>query len=269
MFKYSIISSIILSIYFFIQCKVIKNSYYTIKNKRIPKLFNNYKIVQLSDLHNCFFGTKKHNYLLSKIDKIRPDLILLTGDFFEDKPCKNTMLILEELSRKYKICFVSGGHEFYVRDYEKILEKLSSLGIELLDNKRIKIEKNSEFFYITGLLDPIFYKNNYRVMKNNLKKYESDESFHILLSHRPDLFDLYTSYKYDLSLTGHAHGGQIRIGNQGLFAPNQDWFPKYSAGIFTKNDRSMIVNRGIGWHSLFIKINNRPEIGVIILKNEN
>ena len=255
--------------YFFTQCKCLKNSYYNIINKKIPESFDGYKIIQLSDLHNCYFGPIKHNYLIYKIDKEAPDVILITGDFFDVNKYENSLSIVKELAQKYKIYFIAGGHEYWVPEFSKIKSELKKVGVTIVDNKRIELFNKNESIYITGLLDPTFYNGCLELSKKILKEYQSEDKFNILLSHRPDLFDLYTSYDYDLIFTGHAHGGQIRILNQGLYAPNQGILPKYTSGIHSKDDKHMIINRGCGWHSLFIKINNRPEIVVCKLQKKH
>ena len=105
-----------------------------------------------------------------------------------------------------------------------------------------------------------------RTKLNNLADTES--SYIILLSHRPELFESYVSCNIDLVLSGHAHGGQFRlpfIG--GLIAPDQGIFPKYDAGLFTNGSTNMIVSRGLGNSIIPIRFNNRPEVIVIELLN--
>jgi predicted MPP superfamily phosphohydrolase len=94
------------------------------------------------------------------------------------------------------------------------------------------------------------------------------KNFKILLSHRPELFDLYSENSMDLVFTGHAHGGQIRIPFiGGLIAPDQGIFPKYSSGSYSKDSTTMFVSRGLG-NSIFpVRIFNRPEIVVVTLRN--
>lgn len=251
--------------YFFTQCKYIKNSYYDIINDKIPESFNGYKIIQLSDLHNCYFGPANFNFLLYKIDKENPDIIVITGDFFDIDKYKNSKMIIKELAKRYKVYFITGGHEYWVPEYSKIKLELTKCGVNFIDNKTIEITNKNESIYLTGLMDPTFYNGNLELAKKILKEHQYKDKFHILLSHRPDLFDIYTFYDYDLTFTGHAHGGQVRIFNRGLFAPNQGILPKYTAGIHSKGNKHMIINRGCGWHSTFVKINNRPDLVVCTL----
>ena len=90
----------------------------------------------------------------------------------------------------------------------------------------------------------------------------------ILLSHRPELFDLYVETEMDLVFSGHAHGGQFRLPFVGgLVAPNQGFFPKYDAGQFNEENTTMIVSRGVGNSIIPIRFNNRPEIVLVTLRN--
>jgi predicted MPP superfamily phosphohydrolase len=105
-------------------------------------------------------------------------------------------------------------------------------------------------------------------MKEKLNKWSSDENFKILLSHRPELFDLYSDNDMDLIFAGHAHGGQFRIPFiGGLVAPDQGLVPEFTSGSYTQNSSTMFVSRGLGNSIVPIRIFNRPEIVVVTLKS--
>ena len=106
------------------------------------------------------------------------------------------------------------------------------------------------------------------MVESKLKDLNLQDGFQLLLSHRPELFDIYVSTDIDLVLCGHAHGGQFRIPFiGGIVAPNQGLFPKYDAGIFSENETTMVVSRGIGNSIIPIRLNNRPEIVMIELQS--
>lgn len=256
--------------YFFVQCKYLKNTYYNIYDEQIPKSFEGCKIVQLSDLHNCYFGTKEHNYLIERIKKINPDIVLLTGDFFDVDKYNNSLMIVKELTKLAKVYFTAGGHEYHVPEYLRIKHEMKRAGIIVLDNGQEEIKHEDGSICITGILDPTFYNKNIELMKKLMTEYDKENTFNILLSHRPDLIEEYFNYNYNLIFSGHAHGGQVRIFNQGLYAPNQGILPKYTHGKYSNNkeNQHLIINRGIGWHSTFVKVNNRPEIVVCTLHSE-
>ncbi len=128
---------------------------------------------------------------------------------------------------------------------------------------------------LLGLQDPAFISaNNIEDTKglgfyDSLKQWSSNDNFQILLSHRPELFDLYVEHNIDLVFSGHAHGGQFRlpfIG--GLVAPDQGVFPQYTSGSYNKNQTTMYVSRGLGNSIIPIRIFNRPEIVLVKLKSQ-
>ena len=141
----------------------------------------------------------------------------------------------------------------------------------MLENDSLEIERSGEKIALVGVNDPSFetdpLQDDAAVMSEVLKNLVRDDLYSILLSHRPELFETYVKSGANLVLSGHAHGGQFRLPLLGgLFAPHQGFFPKYDAGLFSKQNTNMIVSRGIG-NSLFpFRINNRPEIILIILK---
>ena len=139
-----------------------------------------------------------------------------------------------------------------------------------------QIEKNGEIITLTGFDDAMFYGSGELsereiVFAEKLKELAANkgEGFGILLSHRPDLIDIYADCGFDLAFTGHAHGGQIRLPFVGgILTPNQGFFPEYDAGEFKKDGLTMIVSRGLG-NSLFpFRIFNRPEIIVCELEKQ-
>ena len=168
--------------------------------------------------------------------------------------------------------YVTGNHEGRVADYHKLRNGLTALGVTVLESTRVELVRNEEKLVILGINDPMFHRDDLHhdgqaARKIKLKELVSaGDAYTVLLSHRPELLDIYAYAGADLVLTGHAHGGQFRlplIG--GLFAPNQGFFPEYDAGMYVRNSTTMIVSRGIG-NSIFpFRINNRPEVVLIEL----
>lgn len=245
------------------------------KNDTIPETFKGYKILQISDLHNKEFGSKQ-NKILAKIEKINPDIIVVTGDLIDsNKTNINTsMELINEAINIAPIYYVSGNHEAWSGLYEDLKSKLENSGVVVLHNKKIKFFNNNDSIDIIGLADTSFIKSNLleydsNVETNNLlnKLTKDSTNFKILLSHRPELFDIYSSSNVDLIFSGHAHGGQFRlpfIG--GLVAPDQVFFPKLTEGIHSNNNTSMIVSRGLGNSIIPLRIFNKPELIVVTLE---
>lgn len=248
----------------------------TIESQKLPESFEGFKIAHVSDLHNDEFG-KDNVKLISLIENCNPDIIAITGDIFD---CHHTevdvaIAFAEKASEIAPCYYVAGNHEQRVPEaYEKLLNSFEEIGITVLDNKEVKIERAEQSINVLGVSDPGFetdylFGDTEYVLRTHLKEIATDnESFNLLLSHRPELFDVYEDFDLDLVLTGHAHGGQFRLPFVGgLYAPNQWLFPEYDAGLYTEDGTNMIVSRGIG-NSLFpFRINNRPEVIMVTLTN--
>ena len=150
-------------------------------------------------------------------------------------------------------------------------EALISAGVIVLHDESIVIEKDGQTIQMIGIDDPDFsYIAADKIVSTKLETIDINEGFTMMLSHRPELFDSYVENEIDLVLSGHAHGGQVRIPFiGGLVAPNQGLFPEYDAGVYSEGKTTMIVSRGIGNSVIPIRINNRPEIVVIELQAES
>ena len=246
--------SIILFAFFNWQNNSIIISEMVFKNDTIPEAFKGYKILQISDLHNKEFGSKQ-NKILAKIEKINPDIIVVTGDLIAP------------------IYYVSGNHEAWSGSYDELKSNLENSGVVVLDNQKIEVMNDSDSIDIIGLADTSFIESDWLEYGGNAETKnllntltEGTTNFKILLSHRPELFDIYSNSNVNLIFSGHAHGGQFRlpfIG--GLIAPDQGFFPKLTEGIHTSNDTSMIISRGLGNSIIPVRILNRPELIVVTL----
>lgn len=248
----------------------------TIESQKLPESFEGFKIAHISDLHNDEFG-KDNVKLISLIEKCSPDIIAITGDIFDSHHTDVDIAIsfAEKAAQIAPCYYVAGNHEQRVPEaYEKLLNSFEEIGITVLDNKAVKIERAGQSINVLGVSDPGFetdylFGDTESVLRNHLNELVTHkESFNLLLSHRPELFDVYEDFDLDLVLTGHAHGGQFRLPFVGgLYAPNQWLFPEYDSGLYTEDGTNMIVSRGIG-NSLFpFRINNRPEVIMVTLTN--
>lgn len=247
---------------------------YTIENEEIPSEFDGYRIVQVSDLHNAEFG-EGNKTLLDMIESANPDIIAITGDLIDSR--KTDVDIATDFVRsaiEIAPCyFVTGNHESRVDEYYTLRENLQNMGAMILECEHIELEQNNDRISLLGIDDPSF-NTDYDVcgyattIDNELNALTADnDNYTILLSHRPEHFEVYLKHDVDLVLSGHAHGGQFRLPLVGgLFAPDQGLLPKYDAGLFNKDDTDMIVSTGIG-NSIFpFRFNNRPEVVLIELK---
>ena len=247
---------------------------YEIVSDRIPEAFAGFRIAQVSDLHNNDFG-EGYGQLLTLLSEINPDIIVVTGDLIDSRQT-DLDVALEfawQAGKIARVYYVSGNHEARVPEYEDLKTGLVKAGVVILENQKVEITREGESITLMGIDDPSFQEDYLfgdsesvaRQAIENLQN-ESDE-YTILLSHRPELFDLYVETEMDLVFSGHAHGGQFRLPFVGgMVAPNQGFFPKYDAGQFNEENTTMIVSRGVGNSIIPIRFNNRPEIVVAELK---
>ncbi len=250
----------------------------TIKNEKIPSAFNGYKIVQLSDLHGRSYG-KDNACLLRKVKEQQPDIIVLTGDMVSST--HTDFDTFYSLARSLvKICpvyFVIGNHEqmLLASLRDELLDTIQSIGIIVLDNEKISLEKDGEAIDLYGLWFNLRY---YRNLKNLREVYsfeeqninqllgEKSDAFTILLAHNPVYFETYAAWGADLTLSGHMHGGLIRIPFiGGLLSPEVKFFPTYDAGLYAIGGKMLYVNRGLASGLFGIRFLNHPEISVFTL----
>ena len=248
---------------------------YEIVSDRIPEAFAGFRIAQVSDLHNKDFG-EGYGQLLTLLSQINPDIIVVTGDLIDSRQT-DLDIALEfawQAGKIARVYYVSGNHEARVPEYEDLKTGLVKAGVVILENQKVEITREGESITLLGIEDPSFqedylFGDSESVARQAIEDLQNEsDGYTILLSHRPELFDLYTETEMDLVFSGHAHGGQFRlpfIG--GLIAPNQGFFPKYDAGLFSEGSTNMIVSRGVGNSIIPIRFNNRPEIVLVTLRN--
>lgn len=249
---------------------------YEIKSSRLPKAFSGFRIAQISDLHNDEMGNDNKD-LIGLLQDAKPDIIVITGDMIDsyDTHVDIAIAFAEKAVTIAPCYYVSGNHESRLGEYAELKAAFDRLGVTVLEDETATINKNGETINIVGVIDPSFktvYKtdNESTVLDDALAAIKhQDGEYTILLSHRPEMFEIYAKYGIDLVFSGHAHGGQFRLPFVGgLYAPSQGVFPKYDAGVFTDGNTSMVVSRGIGNSSFPIRFNNRPELVLAVLTAE-
>lgn len=212
----------------------------------------------VSDLHNF-----PHWTVVEYIEDIGADAVLVPGDFIHSSSIYESGIEFLRISSDLAPTFCSlGNHEMRFNGDIKALVK--DTGAVLLDNDSYMFNGIN----IGGLTSGYnFGQNQKRLGKTPapdldwLEKYSKQEGYKILLSHHPEYYVPYIKeLPIDLVLSGHAHGGQIRLFGQGIIAPGQGFFPKYTSGIY---DNRLIVSRGIGNQFIVPRFNNLPEIIII------
>lgn len=243
------------------------------------------KMVVLSDLHNKEYG-ENNRKLLQKIREIKPDIIVIAGDMLvgkEEEPVDVALHFMKALAEIAPIYYGNGNHEQRMRDfperyglkYQEYKQELVSNGIVFLENTSEKVLFGTKEVAITGFeLPPKFYgKNciNELCVEEIVEQVgESSDQYQILIAHHPTYGNEYVEWGADLVLSGHLHGGIIRIPLLGaLITPQFQFFPKYSGGHYKYKGSDIVVSKGIGEHTVKIRFFNKPEVIVLDIKGKS
>lgn len=264
-----------ISVWIYRHNTTITTTHYIVSSEILPESFEGFTIVQVSDLHNDVFG-KDNADLFDAIRSAAPDIIVLTGDILDSYHTKLEIAcaFINEISDIAPVYYTTGNHEYRLPiTFAEFEQHMINSGVTVLRNKSAEIQRNGETITISGAEDPDFsgiedFKDTI-YFKDRLSKLKAENSFTLLLSHRPDIFDVYCSIGADLVLTGHAHGGQFRLPLLGaVTAPQQGLFPDFTEGLFEHGNTTMIVSRGLGNSAFPFRINNPPELVVVTLETE-
>ena len=213
--------------------------------------------------------------LLEAIRQQAPDCIVITGDLVD---CHRTniaaaMEFVRGAVRMAPVYYVPGNHEGRIDAYRRLREELLRAGVVLLEDRKVMLARQGACIQLLGLRDPRFAPKEHRQDRERVEKKlrelmgteEDRQFFQLLLSHRPELMPVYADCGVDMVLCGHAHGGQFRLFHQGLFAPQQGLFPKYTGGVHVKGTTAMVISRGLGNSEFPLRLNNPPELVKITL----
>lgn len=235
-----------------------------------------FTIAQVSDLHNAEFGGGNRE-LLAILEEAEPDLIAITGDLIDSRRTDPApaLAFLEGAVELAPVCYVTGNHEFRAYDaYQDLKSQMEELGVIVLENESMVLEEVP--LRVIGLDDPSFGVRSdpsatpEQILQGALTALApqagEEDLRTVLLAHRPEYVELYAQHGADLVLSGHAHGGQVRLpGVGGLYAPGQGFLPAYTSGLYQIGETSLVVSRGLG-NSLFpLRVNNRPEVVLVKL----
>ena len=247
---------------------------YTVKTDKVSL---SRTIVFLSDLHNKKYG-KNNEKLIADVRGLKPDLVLVGGDMMTAYPGEdysNGLHFVSEVCKDVPYVYAEGNHEYRARIYTEDYNDLSDRYKKDLskNNVTITINDHEDFFDEIRVFSLSIGHDYYRRfrLKPMGDDYISSQignpdvgKFNILLAHNPDYFPCYANWGADLTLSGHVHGGVVRIPFFiGVISPMCTLFPKYSGGKYKKKDKTMIVSRGMGMHTIPLRMFNPAEIVVI------
>jgi predicted MPP superfamily phosphohydrolase len=245
---------------------------FTLSYQNLPRAFEGYKIVQLSDLHAASFGSG-NSQLLGAVEKEHPNIIVITGDLvtYNDSPAVIDTVIgplVKALCRIAPVYYVTGNHEWEYPELRTLLKTLDNAGVTVLRNDYVRLKAGDQQIVLAGVDDPNGPrdKKTPEALIGEIRAAEGDP-FIVLLEHRNTFLHRFAALDIDLVLCGHAHGGQIRLpGIGGLIDTTRALFPDYTSGIYMEGSTKMLVSRGIGNGTGVPRFLNNPEVAVVTLR---
>ena len=259
-----------LALFFWWQQNGLKTQTVDVTSSKLPAAFDGLRIVQLSDLHGKEFG-QDNETPLKRVAGLKPDLIAITGDLIDQEAQLEMVPALAKgLAAIAPTYYVTGNHEWAVKQVRELKQLLSECGVRVLTNGYELWEKDGATIAIAGVDDP---NGPYDQKTGDALRQEIDAGYTILLSHR-NTVEKYAAWDYDLVLCGHGHGGIFRIPffDVGLLGTNREFFPEYDSGLYPfAQGGYCFVSRGLGSNTVpfhAFRLFNRPDLPLIILHRE-
>lgn len=235
---------------------------------RLPDGWNGGRIVVLSDLHSSTFGTKNQD-LLNTVAETEPDLIVLIGDMADANADLSLLPSLAEgLTTIAPTYYVTGNHEWGAGIVNTVETSFHDAGVTVLENEFVPLTRNEDTIWIAGIDDPLGYadKKSPEQVAQELRS-EHPDDFAILLAHRNTRYEQYAPLGFDLILSGHGHGGLIRLPwVGGLISTERTLFPHWDSGLYTDGQTPLFVSRGLGNTSHTFRLFNRPQVAVFTVQ---
>lgn len=234
-----------------------------------PKLTAEVRLAVVTDFHS----SDNADDVVAMVASCAPDAVLLVGDMFDDdianRPTERTLSLMRQLSAQYPCYYVSGNHEAWTGEMDALYQQTEEAGVTVLRMSSGVLTVRGQRIALCGIPDPyemVFSgaPDTEEQLRQAMENVDSAD-FTVLLAHRPELLAKYAQFPLDLVVSGHAHGGQVRIPGvlNGLYAPNQGWFPKLAGGAYTQDGTTLIVSRGLAVRTWLPRIFNRPEVVLV------
>lgn len=246
-------------------------SEYELSFSALPASFDGYRIAQLSDIHGGGNFGERDERLLKPLRNAGVNIIVITGDLVDDEhPPESVRTLLSELREIAPVYYVTGNHEWAAGHIGELERIFADVGVTPLRNEYELLTIGVESIALAGVDDPNGWAD--RKMPGELKdeiSAENGDIFTVLLAHRPDAIDEYRSMGYSLVLSGHIHGGVVRLPwLGGLISPTRDLFPEYSKGVYEAEDGSapMVVSAGLAKAAGFPRLFNPLDVPIITLR---
>lgn len=235
----------------------------------LPPQFDGLRVAELSDLHGRSFG-KNNVRLMRTLQKARPDMICICGDLFDEKT-DLTMLepLLTGLTDIAPVYYVTGNHEWQVKNLRGLLQKMRAWGVTVLENEGRVLSRGGAEMVVAGVHDPCgpYDMKTPAALVRELRSAQGND-FILMLSHRNDELAMWSQLGVQLVLSGHCHGGVVRLPFVGgVFGTRRELFPEYDAGVYRQDGTTLFVSRGLGYTNVHFRLFNRPHVPIMILRS--
>lgn len=247
----------------------------SVYSEKLPKAFDGYKIMLLTDFHN----SDNYEDITEKVMETKPDIMVMVGDMInaKDTSHENFEKLLDANKDLLPMYFVSGNNEKWSHDEKAILELVRKKGVTNLNNKSIKLVHQNSTIALTGFEDVVYSDDAMRpqVVEASLKELsgikENEGCFNILLCHRANFFDMVSKYNFDLTLSGHLHGGQVNLPYISDYILSQVHIDnkKYKKGYYRTGNSQLVVSGGLSKDIKKPRVLNTPEVVLVTLKAVN
>lgn len=244
---------------------------FTYVSSELPEGFDGCTIVQLSDLHGAEFG-ENNETLLEAVRAASPDYIFLTGDLLDQyrrTPRSYAVELCAALAEIAPTYYITGNHEWALGDVRSLKDEIAATGVVVLSNEYTRLERGGDMILLAGIDDPNGFADQKTPEKLAQELHaEYGDPFWLLLAHRNNYFvKQYAYLGADLTISGHAHGGLIRLPyTDGLIGVERDFFPNFTAGFYEVDGAKLFVSRGLGNSGRTFRLFNRPQVAVLRLE---
>ena len=264
-----VVAAAILAGFWYFENYVIQSEEVILGSNRLPEAFDGLRVAEVADLHGKEFGQDSED-LLRALAEAEPDLIAVTGDLADEHTdlsvIRTLAAAMAEIAPTY---YVTGNHEWVMEDLSALFGILEEAGVTVLRNGYVPLTVDGETIILAGVDDP----NGPYDQKTPAElvaeiRTEWGDPYILMLAHRNDQLDLWSELQVDAVLTGHGHGGVIRLPFAGgLLGVDRELFPEYTAGVFSRGRTQMYVSRGLGNSGIPFRLFNRPHLPVLILES--
>lgn len=255
--------------FFYWQNFSIQTEEVTVESPALPPEFDGLRIAEIADLHGRQFGTE-NAALLRAVRKAKPDLICLDGDLFDENTDLSMLSpLLRGLVSIAPTYYVTGNHEWQVPQRRDIFTHMEQLGVQVLRNEYTLLTRGEASIVIAGVDDPCgpYDRKMPDELVAEIREEMGQEAYILMLAHRNDTLPMWAELGVQLVLTGHCHGGVVRLPLVGgVFGTERTLFPAYDAGLFRMEQTALYVSRGLGYSRVHLRLFNRPHLPLLVLR---